>query len=64
MTQTEKAEKYELLTKQGDAVQRKLSKLQSQNAGINTVTEAYDTELKYLRGRMSFLEQEMRELFN
>ena len=63
MTQNEKAEKYEILTRQGDAVQREISKLQSQNAGVNTTSNEYDEKLSKLRGRMSFLEGEMRKLY-
>ena len=63
MTQDEKAEKFEQLTREGDAVQREISKLQSMNAGINTTSEAYDVNLANLRGKMSFLEEEMRKLY-
>lgn len=63
MTQTEKAEKYERLTREGDGIQREISKLQSANAGINTTSEEYDTKLNQLRNRLSYLEQEMAKLF-
>ncbi len=47
--------KFERLTREGDVVQRELSKLQSANAGINTTSEAYDEQLGKLRTRMAFL---------
>ena len=63
MTQEEKAKRFESLTREGDVIQRDISKLQSANAGINTTSEAYDNKLNQLRGRLSFLEQEMAKLF-
>jgi FtsZ-binding cell division protein ZapB len=64
MTQNEKAEKFERLTKkEGDVIQRDISKLQSENAGVNTKSKEYDDRLQRLRGRLSFLELEMRKLF-
>tara|TARA_R110000796_G_scaffold241789_1_gene363614 strand:- start:3701 stop:3895 length:195 start_codon:yes stop_codon:yes gene_type:complete len=63
MTQTEKAERFEGLTREGDIIQRDISKLQSANAGVNTKSEDYDNKLNHLRGKLSFLEQEMAKLF-
>jgi FtsZ-binding cell division protein ZapB len=63
MTQNEKAEKFERLTREGDGVQREISKLQSQNAGINTTSTEYDEKLSQLRGKMAFLEEEMAKLY-
>ena len=63
MTQEEKAERFEGLTREGDIIQREISKLQSANAGINTTSEEYDNQLNHLRGKLSFLEQEMAKLF-
>ena len=45
MTQEQKAERYDYLVNEGDKVQRNISRLQSQNAGINTQTEEYETKL-------------------
>jgi len=63
MTQTEKAERFESLTRESDVIQREISKLQSANAGINTTSEEYDNKLNHLRHRLSILEQEMVKLF-
>jgi len=63
MTQLEKAERFEGLTREGDIIQRDISILQSANAGINTTSEDYDNKLNHLRGKLKFLEQEMAKLF-
>ena len=63
MTQSEKAEKFERLTREGDVVQREISKLQSAHAGINTTSKEYDAAIGKLRNRMAFLEQEMAKLY-
>ena len=63
MTQEQKAQKYERLVREGDIIQREISKLQSANAGINTTSEDYDNKLNQLRGKLLFLEQEMAKLF-
>ena len=63
MTQSEKAEKFERLTREGDVVQREISKLQSANAGINKTSKEYDAAIGKLRNRMAFLEQEMAKLY-
>lgn len=63
MTQSEKAARYDELVRQGDAVQREISRMQSANAGVNTTSQEYDDKLSKLRGRLSFLEQEMQKLF-
>lgn len=63
MTQTEKAEIFEGLTREGDIIQREISKLQSANAGINTTSQEYDNKLNHLRGKLQFLEDEMAKLF-
>ena len=63
MTQQEKAEKYDFLVREGDIIQREISKMQSLNAGVNTSSKEYDEKLSKLRGRLLFLEQEMQKLF-
>lgn len=63
MTQEDKAEKYNRLLGQGDAIQREISKLQSFNAGVNTTSEEYDNKINKLRSRLLFLEEEMAKLF-
>jgi hypothetical protein len=63
MTQAEKAVEYDKLVRRGDAVNRDISKLQSQNAGVNTKSEEYNTELNRLRGIMNGLEAKMAGLF-
>jgi len=63
MTQEQKAARYEELVRHGDVIQREISKLQSANAGINTTSKDYDDKLSTLRGKLSFLEQEMASLF-
>ena len=63
MTQTEKADRYDYLVREGDVLNRKLSRLQSQNAGFNTKSEAYDKEVANLRGGLLRLEQDMNKLF-
>jgi len=63
MTQDEKAEKYEQLTREGDVVQREISRLQSMNAGVNTTSPEYDSKMNILNNRMSILEEEMRQLY-
>ena len=63
MTQEQKAERFDGLTKEGDIIQREISKLQSANAGINTTSEDYDNKLNHLRGKLQFLQDEMAKLF-
>jgi len=63
MTQEQKATRYEELVRHGDVIQREISKLQSANAGVNTTSKDYDDKLATLRGKLSFLEQEMASLF-
>lgn len=63
MTQEQKAERYERLVREGDVIQREISKLQSANAGINTTSTEYDVKLNQLRGRLLFLEEELKKLF-
>lgn len=63
MTQEQKAARYEELVRHGDVIQREISKLQSANAGVNTTSKDYDDKLATLRGKLSFLEQEMASLF-
>jgi len=63
MTREQKGVEYEKLVLQGDRVQRDISILQSNNAGTNTKTEAYDKELARLRGIMTGLEGKMNALF-
>jgi cell division protein FtsB len=63
MTQEEKAAKYDSLVREGDAVQREISKLQSQNAGVSTTSTEYDAKMNTLRGKLLFLEGELNKLF-
>jgi peptidoglycan hydrolase CwlO-like protein len=63
MTQAEKAERYDTLVREGDKVQHKMSRLQSQNAGINTKSDEYDAELNGYRRELAILESEMAKLF-
>lgn len=63
MNREEKAAQYDILVRQGDAVNRDISKLQSQNAGINTKSDAYEKELSKLKGIMEGLERKMADLF-
>jgi len=63
MTQSEKAERYDYLVREGDVIQRKISRLQSQNAGINTQSEQYETELAGYRQQLGRLEFELNKLF-
>jgi hypothetical protein len=63
MTQTEKAERYDALVREGDVVQRKISKLQSQNAFVNTQSDEYDRELAGFRNELKTLELKMNQLF-
>jgi len=64
MTQTEKAERYDYLVREGDKVQFQLSKLKSQNAGINTKSDEYNVEVGKLQFKMDSLEREMSKLFS
>jgi len=63
MTQSEKAERYDYLVREGDIVQRNISRLQSQNAGISTQSEQYERELAGYRQQLGQLENEMNKLF-
>jgi hypothetical protein len=63
MTQTEKAERYDFLVREGDKIQFQLSRLQSQNAGINTKSEKYNEEVAKHRQGLLHLENEMAKLF-
>jgi len=63
MTQNEKAERYDFLVREGDRIQFQLSKLQSQNAGINTKSDEYNKEVDKLRRGLQGLEDEMAKLF-
>jgi uncharacterized coiled-coil DUF342 family protein len=63
MTQSEKAERYDYLVREGDIVQRNISRLQSQNAGISTQSEEYERELAGYRQQLGQLENEMNKLF-
>jgi peptidoglycan hydrolase CwlO-like protein len=63
MTQEQKAERYDYLVREGDRIQFQLSKLQSQNAGINTKSEKYNEEVAKHRQGLLKLEQEMARLF-
>jgi len=63
MTQEQKAERYDYLVNEGDKVQRNISRLQSQNAGINTQTEEYETKLAGYRRQIGQLEYELNKLF-
>ena len=63
MTQEQKAERYDFLVREGDRIQFQLSKLQSQNAGINTKSDKYNTEVEKHRRGLLDLENEMAKLF-
>ena len=63
MTQSEKAERYDYLVREGDVVQRNISRLQSQNAGINTKSAVYEQELAKYRQQLGQLEYQMNQLF-
>lgn len=63
MTQEDKAARFDMLTREGDKVQRDLSILQSANAGINTTSKEYDKKLNEYRNHLAYLEVEMRKLF-
>lgn len=63
MNRDEKAAKYDFLIVEGDKANRELSKLQSQNAGINTQSDEYDKKVAAIRNRLLKLEQEMNSLF-
>jgi len=63
MTQDEKAARYDALIREGDNVQRELSKLQSANAGVNTTSKDYDAKINQLREKLLYLDNEMRKLF-
>lgn len=63
MNQQEKAERYDMLVREGDIVNAKISKLKSQNAGVNTKTPAYEKELKLLENKIGHLENEVAKLF-
>jgi predicted nucleic acid-binding Zn-ribbon protein len=63
MTREQKAERYDYLVREGDVIQRKMSRLQSQNAGISTQSEQYESELAGYRQQLGKLEYEMNKLF-
>ena len=63
MTQDQKAAEYDRLIIEADKVNRKLSKLKSDNLDINTMSDDYDKELNNLNRQMNGLEQEMQRLF-
>jgi hypothetical protein len=64
MTQDEKkATRYNELIRLADVTQRELSKLKSQNAGINTTSKDYDKKLAQLNNQMAIYEAEMKKLF-
>ena len=62
MTQEEKAERYDFLVREGDKIQFELSKLQSQNAGINTQSDKYNVEVEKYRQGLLNLENEIAKL--
>ena len=64
MTQTQKAEKYDSLVREGDRIQFKLSQLQSQNAGFNTKSAEYDKQVAIYRQGLLMLERDMAKLFS
>ena len=62
MTQEEKANRYDSLVREGDIVQREMSKLKSTNLGFNQSTE-YDNKLNELKNKLIYLEGEIKKLF-
>ena len=64
MTEQQKAERYDTIVLEADRVQRAKSKLQSANAGINTTSVEYDTELAELNRKLDRLEGEMKKLYD
>ena len=63
MTREEKGVEYEKLVLTGDRVQRDISILQSNNAGVNTKSDEYEIELRRLQGIMDGLTNKMNALF-
>ena len=48
MTQAQKAARYDSLVREGDVIQREISKLKSSNLSFNSTTPEYDKELNEL----------------
>jgi predicted nuclease with TOPRIM domain len=63
MTQEQKAERYDNLVAEADVVNRELSKLKSQNAGVNTKSDEYNKKVQHLNNKLSFLEAELEKLY-
>lgn len=63
MTQEQKAERYDVLVREGDVVNNKISKLKSQNAGINTKSVEYEKELRELNNRLDYLQNEVNRMW-
>jgi len=62
MTQSEKAEKYDFLVREGDKIQAKISKLKSHHVTSNTQGAEFDKELGRLNGQMNRVVNEMNIL--
>lgn len=62
MTQAQKAARYDSLVREGDVIQREISKLKSNNLGFNPGPE-YDKELSILNGKLKYLQEELNKLF-
>ena len=63
MKDEQKAERYDMLVAEADVVNRELSKLKSQNAGVNTKSEEFEKRVSFLNNRLMFLENELRKLY-
>lgn len=62
MTTEQKAARYDFLVREGDVIQRAISKLKSNNLGVN-VDPSYDKELNDLNVKLKHLQTELNKLF-
>lgn len=63
MTQAEKANKYDSLVREGDIIQRQISKIKSNSIGLTSGSIEDENEIKALKSRLVFLENEIKKLF-
>tara|TARA_R110000851_G_scaffold35403_1_gene93138 strand:+ start:55 stop:249 length:195 start_codon:yes stop_codon:yes gene_type:complete len=63
MNQEQKAAKYDSLIRESDVVSRELSKIQSENIGVKNASNEYELNVKKLKNKLLYFENEMRKLF-
>ena len=62
MTEENKASRYDEILRLADKTNQELSKLKSENIGINSTHEK-DRKIHQLKNKLSFYENEMKKLF-